>query len=137
MSEKTPMSMTWDQLADMIRVRFEVEITPKQLQAICGELPDGNSRSNEPWSESTWLMWFKNRLAHHGYFHHSGRYQIPGSTAVLHVFLLYVEETPEMLERLRKEKTTEEAKPARSRITDTLEVITPIDATAARVVPQE
>lgn len=56
---------------------------------------------------------------------------------ILHVFFLSVEETPEHLARLRGRDPTGPARAAKSRLTKSLLAnIKPIDATAARVVPQ-
>lgn len=83
------------------------------------------------------VCWAKNRLLDAGYFR-PGRCEFNDSavTATLHIGFLSIKESPEMLERLKNERT-EEPSPARSKFASLVKkyAVSPIDATASRVSP--
>lgn len=93
-----------------------------------GGLHDGD------WSDCTWLMWFRNRI------------KIPFGccatdrdeslfTTEMHVFFVFIEETQEMMARLRTGHGVATGGPARSKISTTqLAEVQPIDRVAGMVV---
>lgn len=96
------------------------------------------ARHRERWETAAGpYIWVKNRLLEHHMLPDAGR-NTPDdshSTATLHVGFLSIFETPEMLNRLRNERVTDDASPARSRFARCLGVtaVTPIDTVAGRV----
>jgi hypothetical protein len=82
------------------------------------------------------LMWLKNRMLERQLFSWGGAPDYLTLDGVdLHIAFLFIEETEEMLCRLRKPErtTTPDESVARSKIGKTAEIIQPIDATAAAV----
>lgn len=90
------------------------------------------------WSDCSTLMWIKNRLSEMGRL--TARHEdTPDATITceMHVFFIGLEETPEMLIRLKGEKSVAVSQVARSKIANTLLAdIRPIDAVAASVAPR-
>ena len=83
--------------------------------------------------DSTCGMWWKNRI--------DGRYPVTDRpqefgrlTTLMHIFFLHLEETEEMMARLREDKTPIKGGPSTPGIERTVEMPTPIDRTAAAVV---
>jgi len=98
-------------------------------------------KGSEGWSESSFACWCKIQAIKLGLFAEPGKRALDGDvvTAVMHCFFIGLEETPEMLERLRRSELVVAAdrnNPARSKISEQVEVLRPIDRTAARVVKQ-
>jgi hypothetical protein len=104
--------------------------------AECAEHVERHSHTGSPlgedWNE-TWEVWLRNRAE--AYRPSSIRQRPVGwVVGVLHVGMASVVETEEHLENLRREhRRPADAKPARSKITDTPVVISPIDKTASIV----
>lgn len=91
------------------------------------------------WSEGSWRTWLKNRLSEYHLLPAGG--EQPAATdgwasATLHVFFVHLEETPDMLKLLRNEPK-EKPKPAGRRPSETAQVLTPINKTAANVFRPE
>lgn len=80
-------------------------------------------------------MFLKNRLNELGCFTVGCKYAVEGGvTAVMHVFFINIEETPEMLMRLQGEKEAV-VTTARTKLTkDTAMFVVPIDGNAARML---
>jgi hypothetical protein len=90
------------------------------------------------WSDESWFMWFRNRLSAHGHFRALENPPLVDSLPVtLHVFFIYLEETPEMLARLNRYEGKEKRKklPGQSKIFTTNLKPVPIDRTAFNVAP--
>lgn len=93
-------------------------------------------------SDSTYYMWFKNRLEERGLLPLAGRLannndDNPLVTATFHVGFISIEETPEQLERLPKgEPKNGEPSVARSKISRTVQHIEPINSVASKVAPK-
>lgn len=82
------------------------------------------------------LMWLKNRMMEQMLFVYGGSQDFPGIDGCdLHVAFLFIEETEEMLCRLRtpERTTTPDESVARSKIGKTNTKIQPVDALAAAV----
>lgn len=144
------LSGDWSSLTEEVHRRFDVIVDTKNLQDACSEAlrkhlgkhgeelfrahclgPDGQ--------ESSWQLWLKNRLDEMGVCtaHRTGQPDATSVTsAVLHIFFLYLEETEDMLERLRREPVGTESQTARSKLAKTNQKnVRPIDKTAFRVAP--
>ena len=99
------------------------------------------NKGTSDWSESSFACWCKIQAINMGLFPEPGK-RLPNGdcvTAIMHCFFIALEETPEMLERLRRSElvlAAERNNPARSKLGEQVEVLRPIDRTAARVVKQ-
>lgn len=83
-----------------------------------------------------WIVWVKSRIQPLIRFgsHQSAKER--DVTATLHVFFFNIEESDEMLSRLKGEKPATSST-ARSRITNYQSQLVPVDKTAANVSPKE
>lgn len=100
----------------------------------------GYRTPGDDWSDQTWWTWLKNRA------NRIGAYP-PGcantcleevTSCRLHVGFVSVVETDEHLARLRRnELASVNGRPTRSRITDQLIDINPVDRVAIRVAPKD
>lgn len=93
-------------------------------------------------SDSTYYMWFKNRLEEHGLLPCAGspshgNEEDPLATATFHVGFIFIEETKEQVALLPKgEPRSEESSVARSKISKTVQHIEPINSVASKVAPK-
>lgn len=124
----------WEWLAQRLteRLRPTKAIEPELVRAVCKRVKTSRF---DPWSEGSWLTWFKIQLINHGCVFGCGS-TVPQEiymSATLHIFFTSLEETEEMQARLRNERRDEPA-PKRSKLRYTTQVLEPIDRVAARVV---
>jgi hypothetical protein len=91
------------------------------------------------WSEGTYKMWIKSRVIELKVLVEGKHSPAPVRFFTeLHTGFMYLVETPEELEMLRRPDVVTEPKAARSKIEDTnLKQIKPINRTAARVAPTD
>lgn len=133
--------------AELLRVwllgRFGVDVGAKEANVLAGKaFKHAMELFGHGYEDcDTWALWFSNRLRElHKVFYHGNGDGLSGdrlSSCTFHVFFLSLEESPEMLERLRNENKTAQASVASSKISRTpLATIEPIDRVARRVVPQ-
>lgn len=127
------MTLDWQALADELGRRFDAVICPLALKLACLQAPP--CEEWDCWSEASRLVWLKQRVAETGALRAGEKGAPPVRiTSPLHVGFLYLEETDEMLTRLRNEVVSPEpALPTTSRIFSSNLVPTPIDRVAARV----
>lgn len=128
----------WDEIAFYLQERFGVQVSATTVESW---KPIASSRD---WpaarSNCTWFMWFKNRIRESHIILPVGEREewkkLPGAT--LHIFFIYLEETDEMLDRLKDIEEPEEPEgTARSKISKTkLSKLHPINTTAAKVAPE-
>jgi len=110
--------------------------TSRAILTSGGGFVAGNYYQGDPgWSDSTWIMWFRNRADAAGLLSapalghpDDGRLKV-----LMHVFFLCIEETEEQLLRLRNEKLEEAKLPSTSSVFSTNAIPQPIDRVAARV----
>lgn len=127
-----------DRVQRFVRDTFDLEISASNAAEICARWRKFNPRM--VWTTSAGpAIWIKSRLAEMAAFK-----DVPHSppedfdvTAILHVFFLFLEETSDMIERLRNDRTPVESEVARSKVSTTTEKITPVDRVAGRVAPVE
>lgn len=87
------------------------------------------------WSDGTLACWLKNnRTLRANGPRPQGTDDVV--TAVLHVFPISYSETPEGLARIREDRTKIKSSAARSKISKTVEVISPVDRVAMMVAPE-
>jgi hypothetical protein len=130
----------WTALAMACESRFGVSVNADEL-ASRTEMVVGKHKRLERrafgccWGDGTWLMFLKSRLEELGCFKNGCQIAVEGGcTAVMHVFFINIEETPEMVARLRNEKPDQIAV-ARTKLNkDTSVYVEPIDGNAAKVV---
>lgn len=112
---------------------FDIDPGEKIAESLCDAWQERNVRTH--WDTSAGpAMWCKNRLYEWDQIPKAGK-QGCGDIrleAILHVFFLFLDETQEMLSLL-PEGVKAVAKPARSKVSKTNELIHPIDKTAERV----
>ena len=120
-------------IVSFVQREFGVELH----NSLVDEIIRRGQKLKSPWSDESWRMWLKNRLCEHGLLpsdsvtlpYAVGHY----SSATLHIFFVHLEETKEMLTRLKNENRCE-PKASRSKIfKDDSRVPYPIDSTAAIV----
>ncbi len=116
----------WSKLAEMIRDRFGCSIDLKELSKLCGH--------PKKWptdEDHDTLAWLKIRILDR--LHEGQRVdQEIGFKTELHVFFLFLEETPEMIERLQAAEPETKDCVARSKIFETQLIPSPIDRVAIR-----
>ena len=124
----------WDQLVARCNSSFGTSATAQQLQ-------DKADRKMMVlgWSDSSWLCWLKSRLLEIG--------PLPAKpdtspdihfSCELHVGFTQIEETEEMLCRLRNERCNYEYSEPRTKLTKDNPIFAePVDITAARVVVKD
>lgn len=122
----------YDRLALWLGKCLELDIDPDELKTFCEK---AKKTRNYPLGPSDDVrMWCRNRLAEMGAIRVGCAVNDLSFFVPLHVFFTSLEETPDMLERL-KEPGAGRSGPARSKISKTNAVIVPIDKNAARVAP--
>jgi hypothetical protein len=112
---------------------YDVDVTAEHAAAWCQRAA---AWAAAYLAAADWRMWLKNRVSEAGYLDSSGggspvNINLP---VALHVGFLYLEETPEHLTRLRRNKTPVPDTLATPGITRTAVILRPIDRVAARVV---
>ncbi len=114
-------------VANFIRQEFDVVFSENLIPKM--------RKVNAVWSNQTWRLWIKNRLEEKNLFPNGCNSDFPHFATTFHVFFLQLDETEEMLARLRNEPA-EEAKTAKSKIfnPDSRKPI-PIDRVAMNVAP--
>jgi hypothetical protein len=86
------------------------------------------------WWDNSWRAWFKRRLQDAGYLQPGGKEPPPIRCGCeLHIGFIGIEESPEMLERLRREPGPVPETIATPGMTRTNQKLQPIDRVAARV----
>jgi hypothetical protein len=97
--------------------------------------PDSYGSGDIGWSDPSWLMWFRNRIDCFGLLTKGVKGSPPPCRleVLLHVWFLHLEETEEMLARLRHEQLEPPKPAAGSKVFTTNLVPRPIDRVAARV----
>lgn len=128
-----------ESIGDSLAVRFAVSVDHGDILGWCRAAIDKQIGSFG-WKESTWLIWFKNRLSEAGYL--SSRADDDAlafrATARLHVWFLYLRESVEMIAFLQAEGKPRESSVARSRLfASLLRELRPIDKTAWRMSPPQ
>lgn len=134
----------WTALAMACESRFGVPVNADELasrtEMVVSNLVGKHKRFERRafgccWGDGTWLMFLKSRLEEIGCFKNGCQIAVEGGcTAVMHVFFINIEETPEMVARLRNEKPDQIAV-ARTKLNkDTSGYVEPIDGNAAKVV---
>lgn len=93
------------------------------------------SLPRKDWSLGTLACLIKNNTRPLGGQSKAGTFLPDAETAILHVFPIDFTETPEMLERLKKDRCRIREAVARSKIGKTALVVSPVDGTALRVAP--
>ena len=116
-------------VADYLYCRHEVILPEKDLIDICKL-----SKKYNGWSDSSWDGWLRNRIPSHVWPRTCKPIPVEFTTAVLHVFFIWIEENDVMLSNLRRKEPATPDSVARSKIGKTPLVIAPIDSLAARVV---
>ena len=127
-----------DFVAGYLCARFDFEIPLSEVDQALDLVTEKKLRLCGCWSDSTWVMWFNNRL---GWMFCSGRVSPPVEirfTCEMNTFFLSLEESDEMLKRLRRPDDLEDRRntlrEARSKISkSTLRELHPIDSVAAKV----
>ena len=130
------LAENWDAVAEWLLLRHGVDITATAIAEACKEPLKRLRTKDNKWSDGTWDMRLRVRIDHlHAWPTVPWRESFEDLTPTqMHVFFPFLSETIEMLARL-PEGSPAKAKPARSKISATnLVEITPIDATAARVL---
>ena len=125
---------TPEQLQAYCRERLEIEITPEHAALILANTIT-RSRSGHYKLDDLSLMVLKNRLHDLNYFPHgSDETKIHANDYSLHFFFVSLEETEEMLTRLRRpDQSFYVRAEARSKLFTTEQYVQPVDAVAARV----
>lgn len=121
----------WLDLAAMLNDRFGTNVSHEKLETIVdGKIPP------KWWGDGVWMIWLKNRLSEVTQFPAKpDANQEIRFTCEMNVGFTQIEETPEMLCRLRNEKVNSDANESRSRVNKSLaEFIEPVNRVAARVV---
>ena len=113
---------------------FSLDIDDEVAETLCRKWQKWNPTL--PWHNSAGpAMWIKNRLGELGQIPRCDGNEVPtAETAILHCFFIHLQETQEMLARLRNDKSNIASAVARSKISSTQQHIEPIDAVASRVV---
>lgn len=129
-------------ICDAVRERFEVVLDHVNLKSKMDAMSKARNKckwggSNGGWSDSTWFMFLKNRIDELSRYpatpNTSGKCVKSETTAVMHVFFLYLEETPAMIQRLKNESKSKSVV-ARSKLTKhTAEFVEPVDSMATKV----
>ena len=121
----------WKRLAEIVSQRFGVQVSPKVVAKMFAAR---KRRGGTNWSDCSWLCWIKNRLRE------NKTLVVPHAenthdklSVLLHVFFLCISETPEMLTRLRVDPTRPRSQVARSKVSTTQNIISPVNTTAERV----
>ena len=127
-------------IADYLNERFQpvAPVSADWVRSVGRPNPVGE------WSDGTLVAWFQRRLSEGGLLHSRALAEqrpeeLSFETCRFHIGFLNFEETPEMLERLRKDEPPEredEAPVARSQIFVTNQVVQPIDSVAYKVAPK-
>lgn len=96
-------------------------------------------RGQQHWSDGTWALFWKTQLIEAALIAGAGSQGGPTITVPvpLHIFFLWLEESPEMLARLRRPDHTKPAGPSTPGIERVMTNPQPIDRTAALVVQGE
>ena len=114
---------------------FDYELSDHEALSLCVSW-NGQKRF-QSWKVSAGpAIWIKNRLIERGAFrtNHSPPFDFAeAATAVLHVFFLALEETTEMLERLKNDDAQFASKVARSKLFSSPLVTSPIDSLTLKV----
>lgn len=123
----------WSDVADIVNRRFETSIKASQLAKVAEE--NKASKKLPGWPDSTWFIWFKNRLQEISTLPTSGMpYREVRLCCELNVGFTQIEETQAMKARLPEGKARE-AQEARTKLTrDCADFVRPIDRVAERVV---
>ena len=128
-------------VAEYVSRRLSLSLSPKDvsdvigIQLYCPSIGDGSMSGVGGWSEATWLTWFKVQLCKLERIPCGCREAPPVHFKVaMHVFFIYLEETPEMLVKLLAGDSSvpTDLGLARSKIFRTQLLPEPIDRTAAR-----
>jgi len=121
--------------ATQARSVVTLETNAEWVKARLGQLKA--PRDTMTWHDHSWAAWWKRRVED-GRLLPAGRRLLPSAedwvSATLHVFFRDIEETPEMWELLRNDKTVLTDGPATPGIERVITRPEPIDRTAARVV---
>lgn len=106
-----------ESLAMHVERMFGFSVPPKKFLKACRDacptknyLSMGKCGNNDSWSECTWRCWFKPRALRFAPVVHTGNIRDHVS-CLFHVGFLFIEETPEQLERLRNENEAEPGAP--------------------------
>ena len=130
----------WCWVAGWVSGRFDVRVDSVWAHDRWRNRGPGRRSCGGNWSDGSWAMFWKAQLIKDGFFaHEAAGVETFRLTTEMHCFFISLEETPEMLERLRRVRNENDdgtkqrgtATPAIERILTSPE---PIDATAARVV---
>jgi hypothetical protein len=128
----------WSWVAGWVAGRFGKAVTTEWCENCCRELTQGRMNGAR-WSDGSWALYWKTQLINDGYFSsptvgvETFRLEVP-----LHVFFLSLEESDEMLQRLKRKEPEDDGNKRRKVATPGIERVTtspePIDRVAARVV---
>lgn len=126
------VAFNFDHVAEILRA-MDVADAERVVDGVRGGNLTEKMKNN--WSDGTLACWLKN---HARLYANGPRPQGTDdvTTAILHVFPINYTETPEGLARIREDRTRLTSKVARSKVSDTNEVIHPVNRVAARVVPE-
>lgn len=126
----------WQAAVDYLKEKYDVNMDAGMLALHVSEII--NHSGHCTWSDGTWDLWLRKRVDELGAWPALvGEAVLTDiTTAVLHVFFPFLEETLEMQERLSHDTSRIASAVARSKISKTNEVIHPIDSVAQRVAPE-
>ncbi len=133
------VSQSWDELALLSEHYFGVQVYPKDLMKVCKKHPlkPRDNSAIYPRLEDRreeLLPWLKNRLGEIDAFRAGCNNNSPEiKTATFHIFFLFLDESQEMIDRLRNGKEEIESEVARSKISKTPNNPQPTDRVARRV----
>lgn len=132
----------WAWLAGWITGRFGAEVSAKWVEARQPKLAKHFDDPN--WSDGSWAMYWKTQLIKAGHFGTVGYREsdfLTAVTATLHVGFVSIEETPDMVEVLRRPELAYDPDAAKRGLSTpgiarTLHSPEPIDRVAKRVTTQ-
>ena len=128
----------WSWIAGWIYGKWGCEVTPEWVFA---NRPEVVKLGGSPvWSDGSWAMYWKTQVikSHVRWGKEPVRHPLTvpfdkAATATLHVFFISLEETEEMIFRLRNDRSPAKSGPATPGIERVMTRPEPIDRTAARV----